>query len=143
MTVTVTNRGKFYLANNAISSSTDFRTAVFKGTAPAAGTIQDLNFLSELEAVSGVDEAAATNYARQDLASVAIAEDDSGNKASITATAPTINSVGAGETWTMAAHYIEGASDAARTLIAVDVPTSSLVTNGSNVTLPQLNLELT
>lgn len=142
MSAVVTNHGVHYLQNNAISSSTDFRTGVIKGAVPSTATIRDLNTVADLLAEASVVEAAATNYARQDLAGVAIAEDDSGDKVTITATAPTINSVGAGETWLAAFHYVEGASDAARILIAVDTPASSQVTNGGNITLPQLNIEV-
>ena len=132
----MTNRGLFYLANNAISASTDIRAAVFKGTTPAESAIRDYNFLSDLTAA--MTEAAASGYSRADLASVAIAENDTPNTASITAAAPSWTSVAAGETWTAIGYYIEGASDSARTLLSVDIPASSLVTNGGNVTGPTL-----
>jgi hypothetical protein len=45
MAHTMTNRGLFYLENNAISSSTDIRQAVFIGSAPSVATIRDLNLL--------------------------------------------------------------------------------------------------
>jgi hypothetical protein len=135
------NRGLYYLQNNAISGSTDIRALVIAGASvPGGAQDPDLNFVSELLAVSGVVEAAATNYARQDLAGVALAEDDSGDRTTLTATAPTINSVGAGETWRAVAYYIEGANDAARTLIALDTPASTLPTNGGNITLPALSI---
>lgn len=141
MAHTMTNRGLFYLLNNAISSSTDIRAAVFKGSAPSVATIRDYNFLSEL--IAAMTEAVATNYARQDLAGVTITESDASDNVTITATAPTINAVGAGETWTAVAYYIEGASDAARTLLSVDVPATSIPTNGSNITLPTLTYTTT
>ncbi len=132
----VTNRGLFYLANNAISASTDIRAAVFKGTAPAESAIRDYNFLSDLTAA--MTEAAASGYSRADLASVAIAENDTPNTVTITAAAPSWTSVASGETWTAVGYYIEGASDSARTLLSVDIPSSSLATNGGNVTGPTL-----
>lgn len=141
MAHTVTNRGLYYLLNTAISGSTDFRTAAFKGGPPTAATIRDWNFLSDV--TGSYTEAAATNYARQDLASVTITESDASDNVTITATAPTISSVGAGETWTFVAHYVEGASDAARTLISIDAPASPLVTNGGHVTLPQFSITVT
>ena len=138
------NRGLYYLQNNAISGSTDIRALVLAGSSvPGGAQSPDLNFVSELLAVGSVVEAAATNYARQDLAGVTLTEDDSGDRVTLTATAPTINSVGAGETWRAVVYYIEGASDAARTLLAMDTPASTLPTNGGNVTLPALSIIIT
>ena len=94
----ITNRGLYTLTNSAISSSTDIRQLVIKGAVPAAATVRDLNTVAELLAESGVVEAAASNYARQDLAGVAVAESDAGDNVTVTASAATINSVGAGET---------------------------------------------
>lgn len=140
----MTNRGLMTIENTAISSATDIRAAVFKGTAPSAATIRDMNFLSDLIAVS--TEAAAVGYARADLASVAIAENDTPDTVTITAAAPTMTSVAAGETWTHIGYYIETAStptDANRILLSVDTPTSSIATNGSNITLPALTYTTT
>lgn len=141
MAVVVTNRGLYYLLNNAISSSTDIRQAIFKGTMPSTATIRDYNFLSELTAAA--TEAAASGYSRADLASVTLTESDASDNVTLTAAAPTDTAVAAGETWVAAAYYIEGASDAARTLIAVDTPASTLVTNGGNVTKPALSITIT
>ena len=41
------------------------------------------------------------------------------------------------------AYYVEGASDAARTLIGIDAPASSQVTNGGNITGPALTVNVT
>jgi hypothetical protein len=138
---TMTNRGLFYLQNNAISASTDFRCLVFKTTTPSVAAIRDYNFVSDL--LAATTEAAASGYARVDLAGVAISESDASDNVTITATAPTITSVAAGETWLGVAYYIEGASDAARTLISVDVPASSVSTNGGDITLPQMSYTVT
>ncbi len=141
MAFTMTNRGLFYLMNNAISASTDFRCLVFKTTTPSVAAIRDYNFVSDL--LAATTEAAASGYSRVDLAGVAIAENDSPDTVTLTATAPTITSVAAGETWLGIGYYIEGASDAARTLIAVDVPASSVTTDGNNVELPALSITVT
>lgn len=140
MAATITNRGLLVLADND-ASSLDVRTAVFTGTVPAASTMRDWNFLSEAIA-SALVEAAATNYARQDLANVATAEDDGADEVTWTADAPTISSVGAGETWTCVVHYKQNASDAAAEIIYVDEPASPLVTNGGDVTLPQFDITI-
>jgi hypothetical protein len=145
MPFTVTNRGKYYIANNAITSSTDIRVRVFKGSAPTAGAIQDYNFIADLIAFPMV-EAAATGYAARQLTSVALTEDDAGNLAKITAAAPLWTSVATGETWTTLAYYIETAvspTDANRTLLGVDVPSTTVVTNGQNVNGPALEIDLT
>lgn len=141
MAFTFANRGLYALLNSAISGSTDIRQAVFKGAAPSAASIRDMNFLSDVTAVW--TEAAASGYARADLAGVALAEDDALDKVTLVATAPTYTSVASGETWTGVAYYIEGASDAARALIGIDVPASSQVTNGGNITGPALSVNVT
>lgn len=127
----LTNRGLYSLLNLAISGSTDLRCAVFKGTPPSAASVRDMNFLSDLTAVS--TEAAASGYARVDLAGVTLAENDGSDNVTLVATAPSWTSVAVGETWTHIAYYIEGASDAARVLISVDDPADDQVTNGGNI----------
>lgn len=135
---TITNRGIYWLANNAVSGSTDLRVAVFTGSAPAAATIADYNTLADLTAA--MTEAAASGYSRADLAGVALTESDANNNVTLTATAPTWTAVATGETWSALGYYVEGATDADRTLISVDVPASTLVTNGGNVTGPALSI---
>lgn len=130
----VTNRGLFTISNTAISGSTDLRAAVFKGATPTAAAIRDYNFLSDLTAA--MTEAVASGYSRADLAGVTLTESDASDNVTLTATAPTWTAVAAGETWTAIGYYIEGASDAARVLISVDIPAATLVTNGGNVTGP-------
>lgn len=134
-----TTRGLFTIANTAISASTDIRQAVFTdaGTPPTAAAVRDMNFLADLTAV--YTEAAASGYARADLASVALTEVDGSDNVTLTAAAPTYTAVAAGETWEAAAFYIEGASDAARVLLGVDTPTSPMITNGGNITGPALS----
>lgn len=134
-----TNRGLYYLLNNAISGTTDIRQAVYKGAAPSQATIQDWNFVSDITST----EAAASGYSRADLASVTLTEDDTANNVTLTAAAPTYTSVAAGETWTHVAYYIEAGADSSRTLLLIDVPASSVSTNGGNITGPALNVTVT
>lgn len=143
MAFTFANRGLYYLLNTAISGTTDLRQAVFTGTVPAAATIRDWNFLSDVIADASSAESVAAGYARADLAGVTLAEDDASDKATLVASAPTYTSVAAGETWTFVAYYVEGASDAARTLIGIDAPASSQVTNGGNINGPALSVNVT
>jgi hypothetical protein len=134
-------RGLYNLLNTAVSGSTDIRCGVLTnaGTLTAA-QIRDTNFVSDLLGLSGIVEAAVTNYARQDLASVTLSEVDASDNVTLTAAAPTINNVGTGETWRNVFYYVEGASDAARAMIGVDTPASTQVTNGGNITLPALSI---
>lgn len=134
-----TNRGIKRLTADGDLDSATLRLAAFTGTAPAQSAIQDYNFISDLEAAAGVNEAAASGYARTNVGTVAISEDDTNNRVNITynsGSAITLGtSVAAGETWTMVACFDNaGGADSARELIWVDVPASSLATNGSNVT---------
>jgi hypothetical protein len=137
------NRGLFHLMNVAISGSTDIRQAAFTdaGTAPTAATIRDLNFLDGLTAI--YTEAAASGYARADLASVTLTESDASDNVTLTAAAPTQTAVAVGEVWEAVAYYIEGASDAARVLIGVDTPTTPITTNGGDITMPALSVTVT
>lgn len=135
----VTNRG-IYTMNSTNMGTADIRMAVFVGAPPAAGTVRDYNFLSELKAV--MTEAAATNYARQDLAGVTLTENDGSDNVTLSATAPTINNVGAGETWTTVAYFIYNASDAAAPLLSVDTVATAVPTNGGNITLPALSMTI-
>lgn len=136
------NRGKFNFVNAAVTGATDIRCGVYTNSSiPTDAAIQDMNFLSEL-LVSGTGtavEAAVAGYSRQDLAGFAVTEDDTGNDVDISATVTNFGgaNIAAGETWAGVFYYIEGASDAARLLVGVDKPASTLVTNGSTVTLPQ------
>lgn len=137
MAFTFANRGKLTLLSSAISGSTDVRCLVITTAAtPTAGQIQDFNFVSDLLAVA--TEAANSGYSRQDLASFTVTEDDTGNDVDLSAAAPTLTSVAAGGVWLGVAFYIEGASDAARPLIGVDITASTFTPNGGDVTLPQL-----
>lgn len=136
------NRGLYTLLNSAISGTTDLRMAVFTGTVPATATIRDWNFLADVIADASSAEAVASGYSRADLAGVTVAEDDALDKATLVATAPTWTAVAVGETWTFAALYVEGASDAARTLIGIDAPASSIVTNGGNITGPSVSINI-
>ena len=137
-------RGLYTLMNVAVSGSTDIREGVLTnaGTITAA-QIRDCNFVSDLLALSGVAEAAASGYARQDLAGVTLTEVDASDHVTLVATAPTTPAVTAGETWRNAFFYIEGASDGARVLIGVDTPASTIATNGGTITLPALSVTIT
>jgi len=142
MAFTFATRGLYTLMASAISGATDLRMAVFTGTIPAVATIRDWNTLADVIADAGSAEAVASGYARAGLAGVTLAEDDALDKVTLVATAPTWTGVAAGETWTFAALYVEGASDSARTLIGIDAPAESQLTNGGNIGGPAVAINL-
>lgn len=141
MALTMANRGLYTALNTAVSASTDFRVLAFKTTLPTAAAVRDMNFVSDL--LAATTEAAASGYARIDLAGVAITESDASDNVVISATAPTSAAITAGETWLGVAYYVEGASDAARPLIAVALDMASQVTNGGAIEFPALTLTVT
>jgi hypothetical protein len=143
MPMYLTNKGLARIAGG-VSGSTDIRAAVFSDTGTLTkAIIQDLNSLADLEAVASVAEVTNTGYARFDLAGVTVTVDDTGNQVTITATAPTSGAITAGDTWRRIAYYIEGASDAARDLLAVDIPAAGITPNGGAITLPALSITVT
>jgi hypothetical protein len=138
------NRGLFTLLNTAVSSSTDIRALVLTNAGTLTDAqIRDVNFVSDVLALSGIVEAANAGYSRQDLAGVTVAENDSPDNVTLVASAPTMATVAAGSTWRNVVYYVEGGSDAARAVIGVDTPASTLTPNGGPVTLPALNVTIT
>ena len=144
MAFTMTTRGVYTLLNKAWangSTTPDLRMIVFKNAVPAASAIQDFNTIADAIA-STLDEAAVTGYTRANAnldLTITVTEDDSGNLTSITAPAPVLTSVAAGETWTCVGYYDRVAGNDTDVLIGIDVPTPSTIsTNGQNVTLPAL-----
>ena len=126
-------RGLYTLLNVAISGSTDIRQGVLTNAGTlAASQIRDCNTVADLLALSGIVRLPPPATPGQDLAGVTLTEVDASDNVTLVATAPTTAAVAAGETWRNAFFYIEGANDAARTLIGVDTPASTLATNGSH-----------
>lgn len=131
-----TNRGLKRISDGDLDSAS-LRLAAFTGTAPSQSAIQDYNTIADLEAASGVAEAAASGYARA-TPTFAFAEDDTNNRVNMTlnsGSAVTLGtSVAAGETWTMIALLDNaGGADSSRDLIWVDVVTG-VATNGADMT---------
>jgi hypothetical protein len=127
------------------STTPDLRMIVFKGTVPSTATIKDFNLISDAIATT-LDEAAASGYTRSNAAldlTITVTEDDTNDKVTITAPAPVLTSVAAGETWTCVGYYFRVAGNDTDQMLGIDVPTpATLDTNGQNVTLPALLLEL-
>lgn len=111
MAETVTNRGK-YLASTGGLSAADLRMCYFTGTAVGVHE-PDINFVSDLEAVTGVSVAAD----RVTLANETITEDDTNNRVNFDADAAVFPA--SAVTAEGVAVYVEGASDAARAIVAI------------------------
>lgn len=137
MSTIFATRGLFTLVDAAINAASDIRQAVFTGTVPAAATIRDWNTLADVIADPTSAESVAAGYARADLAAPVLTENDGTDNVTITVAAYTYLAVAAGETWTFAAHYVEAATDATRTLISIDNPPAQ-ITFGGNITGPAL-----
>jgi hypothetical protein len=142
MPFVMTNKGINYLLTNAISASTDIRALVCSDAgSPTDAQIEDLDFVSGLAALSLV-EVTNAGYARADLASVAIAEDDANNWTLISAAAPTINSVGAGNVWKRIVYFVQVGADGTNPVLGIDTPAATVTPNGGNITLPALAIRI-
>lgn len=140
----IANHGLFTLLNSAISGATDLRCLVCTTAgSPTDDELADLNFVSDLASI-GLVEAANVNYARQDLASVSLVQDDVGNKVVLSAAAPTMLNVAAGGlNWKRVVYYVNSGSDATSAIIGVDTPATELAPNGGDITLPALVVNVT
>lgn len=142
MPFTMTNRGLRELLAQNITGATDLRALVFNTSTPTVAQIRDLNVVSDLLALT--TEATASGYTRATLANLTITENDSTDQVTITADNCQWTSVASGETWLGIGYFIHtGANDGVRTLVGVDVPTSSVTTNGGSVTLTGLLITVT
>jgi hypothetical protein len=127
---TIYNEGLFTFAQSNMAAA-DLRLAVLAGAVVPAGALDpDLNTLADLLAVPGVVEAAAAGYSRADLSGLALTQDDTNDEAVLAWNAPTWPTVAAGETWRAAVLYVEGATNALRMLVGIDVFDTPLATNG-------------
>lgn len=121
------------LENDA--SSADLRVLIIAGASfPSDVKDLDLDSVADVLAVSGVVEAAATGYSRTALPGLAIAVDDANDRAVLSWNDIVFTTPAVGETWRGAIVYLEGASDAARSLVFYDEFASPLPTNGQNIT---------
>lgn len=140
----VTNRGKLLIAQGDWDDAAagDYLVGLIKGASlptsmDTEAEVQDLNFVSELLALSGVTEADFTNYARTALTRVNAAEDDTNNRVGLDASNVSISPAGGATNNTLVAGFIykTGASDAARQLFSVFTFATPFPTNGSGLDL--------
>lgn len=130
------NRGKKRIAESGWNATLDVRALVVAGASvPAGAENPDLNTVSELLAVSGVVEAAASGYARTAITGEVVLENDTTDTADLDCADLAYTSVATGETWRAVVFYVEGASDAARDLVSLNTLSSPIPTNGGNISL--------
>lgn len=134
----MTNRGKYLLATGGIVGATNLYLGLVAGAAvPTAmdteAEVQDLNFVSELLALTGVDEPTGGWYSRQTLATITGTEDDTNNRVNVDSSDVTWTAATVGESiagWFVAK---EGGTDAQDQLCIVGTFDPVVPTNGSNL----------
>lgn len=142
MPFVMTNKGINYLLSNAITGATDIRALVCSDAgSPTDAQIEDLDFVSGLGAIALV-EVTNSGYARADLAGVTVTEDDTNNWTQISATAPVINNVGAGNVWKRIVYFVQVGADSANPVLGIDTPAATITPNGGNITLPALTIRV-
>jgi hypothetical protein len=124
---------KTKLATALLDLSGDIRVLLVM-TNTTADTDQDLENIAD---IGTLDEYDGANYARKDLAGVAVGEDAPNNRAEFTATSPVWTALGAGTRQCAGAvFYKHVTNDADAVLIAyVDTGGFPFSGNGGNVTL--------
>lgn len=145
----LTNRGKLRLLQGKWDDTggVTIKTGLLNfSSTPAALTqaaIADVNFIADLVALSGVTEMTASGYARQTISRTAATEDDTNDRVNMDASDVTFTAVVTGQNAGAAFHYIETASsptDANREVLSVDIFTTPIPTNGSNLSYPIADL---
>jgi len=138
MAQVVTNQAKTDFVSGALNwVSDDIRVGLITGASVPGGALDpDLNDVAGLLAVSGVAECAATNYARKTTSSRSATKDTVNDRVNMDFANLTWTSLGGAVNETVRAAFVykEGASDAARRLIAVFELTAT-PTNGGDFTV--------
>lgn len=135
-----TTKGKLLIAQGAWDdeAATDIQVILLNGSAaPAAldtqAEVEDVNFVTDLLALAGVDECTGTGYARKNLSRTNAAEDDANNRVNFVAADVVYTGANFGSSF--AAAYINNTgSDATSEVISIDIFAAALVTNGGDVT---------
>lgn len=136
MAQTATNKGKYLFATGAIvPGTTDLRMGLLK-TLTAHTNVPEVNFITDMEAHADFAELTASGYTRVALPSEAATEyDGAQDYAGIAMGAVVFPAISTGETIVGAFIYKEGASDAAREVLAIYDISPTIPTNGSTVTI--------
>lgn len=132
-----TNRGKTLTVNGTRPT----HAGIIKGAAvPAAidteAEVQDVATVSAFLALTGVDEPVSSAYARVAMSGTTAAQDDTNNRANIGAADLNFGTVGsdAAEAIIGIFYYVDGASDAVRDLVSVELFNASVTVNGAGYT---------
>ena len=134
MAQTATNKAKQLFATGAIvPGTTDLRIGLLK-TLAAHTNVPDINFIADMEAHADFAELTVAGYARIALTGEAAAEDDANDRSNIDSDNVAFGALTAGETIVGAFIFKEGASDAAREVVAIYDLTST-PTNGGTITV--------
>lgn len=137
----VTNRGKYLIASGDFATNpTTYSMGLIDAAAkPAAidteAEIQDLNFVSELLAATGVDEPTVGGYARVALSSFAATEDDTNNRVGLDVANVSFGALATGAN--IIGGFVfknTGADDTARQLVSVFLRDTATPTNGATHT---------
>ena len=137
----LTNRGKLRLIQGVWNDTagTDIGIGLLMGAVAPAGLdteaeIQDLNFVSELLAVTGVDEPTDGSYARVSIITRSAAtEDDTNNRVNMDASDVSFGALDNSDIYA-AFYFAEGVFDAARDLLSVDLFATPVTANGGGFT---------
>lgn len=135
-----TTKGKLLIAQGVWDDAggTEIQVILLNGAAiPAAmdtqAEVEDVNFVTDLLNLTGVDECSGTGYARKNLTRTNAAEDDTNNRANLVAADVLYTGANFGSAY--AAAYIRNSgADGTSEVLSIDIFAAALVTNGGDVT---------
>jgi hypothetical protein len=133
----LTNRGVLRLLQNKWNDTagTVLKAGIIVGSSVPSGltevNIRDVNFISDLLALTDVDEATDPSYVRQTITRTAAVEDDSNNRINMDASDIDWDTITNTTACAMFWFDDAGGSDSAREVYGVDIFSTSVVTNGA------------
>lgn len=139
MADTVYNRGKYLLSSGGIVwGTTDLRAMLIitdnEAALPSSAWDVDLNYVSDLEAVSNISEMSGTGYTRKTLGTFVATEDDTNNWVTLDAADVTWTGIDAGTARAIVV-FKYNASDAAAELVSLHDTNFPKTTNGGDLTV--------
>lgn len=139
MADTVYNRGKYLLSSGGIVwGTTDLRAMLIitdnDAALPSSAWDVDLNYVSDLEAVSNISEMSGTGYTRKTLGTFVATEDDTNNWVTLDAADVTWTGIDAGTARAIVV-FKYNASDAAAELVSLHDTNFPKTTNGGDLTV--------